>query len=540
MKLLQPEIFKKELEVEKGSPHQAILNVAYSHWQEKGNEDWDYGDMVENTFEKYGDVAAFAVMLGKYNQQVTNGGHMQYYDNGYASGSHKDLQPIDLHTDMMDSIKESGLSKNTLGSEVYSIMEEFADAIREPEEDEFKKECDDCQGSGKVTGLCPTCKGAGTVDAEEEGQEALDCPDCDGSGEGEEEICDKCGGEGYCEKETRGNLSEETYGAWEKLDTRYYAIDDRWMDLLGTYFGEWIEKGKDPLKENKKVEVKKESHSEEVESSDYALGKKEFLSYLKGKTRYEDLVDVLKMAVEEGASRSYFDGARVSLGQFGWHLSGSPERGFILKKDLYTGRGFGESKEVEVKNEATTKLGSATIENLEDTDYRVGSSTALGYVLIDKETGAQELWAVHSQPISGYNIKYGKRYLEFVRDYKADGWSKREADIKKEAISCPDCDGEGKVEYIGKSNYGPSECETCNGSGRLEEPGEDDIQTEDWMTYYQYGKVWLQISQDQYDEMSSEELYQMIKNKMEKENFFPDLFFISDHGNANLVDLNKP
>jgi len=41
--------------------------------------------MLENCEKKFGTFARFLVQLGKFNQQVCNGGLYQYWDNGYAS-----------------------------------------------------------------------------------------------------------------------------------------------------------------------------------------------------------------------------------------------------------------------------------------------------------------------------------------------------------------------------------------------------------------------------------------------------------------------
>lgn len=64
--------------------HQALLNIAYDEWQKQ--KSWSMEDMLKYA-GSFGEIIEFAVLLGKYNQQVTNGGHSQYFDNGY-SGSH--------------------------------------------------------------------------------------------------------------------------------------------------------------------------------------------------------------------------------------------------------------------------------------------------------------------------------------------------------------------------------------------------------------------------------------------------------------------
>ncbi len=62
-----------------------ILDVGYSKWQEQTR--WDYRAMLEHTEKNYGVAAKLFILLGKYNQQVNNGGHSQYYANGYGDGA---------------------------------------------------------------------------------------------------------------------------------------------------------------------------------------------------------------------------------------------------------------------------------------------------------------------------------------------------------------------------------------------------------------------------------------------------------------------
>jgi hypothetical protein len=75
----------------------------------------------------YGPMASLAVLFGKYNQQVCNGGHAQYFDNGYASAesdgyftSHKDIK---LHEKMIKLFKKYCDIK--LKCDVLNILEQF-------------------------------------------------------------------------------------------------------------------------------------------------------------------------------------------------------------------------------------------------------------------------------------------------------------------------------------------------------------------------------------------------------------------------------
>jgi len=104
-----------------GDVWQSVLNLAYDNYNailDRANlsEDYfDYGKMVDYFRSKYGAFAAACLLLGKYNQQVTNGGHCQYIDNGY------DVR----HKLMLRTISETGLNKLPKIDTVYGIARAF-------------------------------------------------------------------------------------------------------------------------------------------------------------------------------------------------------------------------------------------------------------------------------------------------------------------------------------------------------------------------------------------------------------------------------
>ncbi len=111
-----------------GDLHQAILNIGYTWWQEKKNEDIHYPDMIQYMRLTYGELAAFAILCGKYNQQVENGGHLQYFDNGYAGSERRGLRSPDndpLHQFMIRLAKSFGLEEDEIGKKVIDIWKEF-------------------------------------------------------------------------------------------------------------------------------------------------------------------------------------------------------------------------------------------------------------------------------------------------------------------------------------------------------------------------------------------------------------------------------
>ena len=126
--------------------HQAILDVAYADWQQ--NKGWTYGDTVNNAAEKFGTAAKLFILIGKYNEQTCNGGHLQYMDNGYADGEggcfrKHDLE-MPLHKEMIQLFREFKLTLLPHGKEVLGILESFRVEVSEGNE-----ACSECGGTGK-------------------------------------------------------------------------------------------------------------------------------------------------------------------------------------------------------------------------------------------------------------------------------------------------------------------------------------------------------------------------------------------------------
>ena len=165
--------------------HQALLNIAYDEWQKHDN--WDMEDMLDYA-RSFGDIVKLAVLLGKYNQQVQNGGHSQYFDNGY-SGSHNykghtgDYYNYDipLTLNMLNLMMKHGLNTTENGKAVVKIIEEFIDI---------------------TSGWC-------REDDEEDEDNSM--PD------------------------------------YSNLDTKYYKVCGGWMKDLEQYFKLWMEHNEDPI-----------------------------------------------------------------------------------------------------------------------------------------------------------------------------------------------------------------------------------------------------------------------------------------------------
>ena len=235
------EILIKDEDFAKGEVHQAINNIMYDKWEK--NNDWGYDNVVEWFSNKFGTLPEFCIYLGSYNGQVCDGGHHQYFDNGYASseskgmwGSSKDTKK---HDEFIHLFKELDLDKIEFGKEAYNIANRF-----ELELDDEYETCSECGGSGDAN--CEDCNGYGTKE----------CGSCGGSGEDsedEDEYCSECGGDGEILCDTcsgdGSNRCEECDGSgeyvsehdvpntylWEKLDSEWYKVNDSFMDSFDNY-----------------------------------------------------------------------------------------------------------------------------------------------------------------------------------------------------------------------------------------------------------------------------------------------------------------
>ncbi len=194
-----------------GDFHQALLNICYSEWQ-KSSSDMNYRDMVAFGEKTYGEMVAFAVLIGKYNQQVCNGGHYQYYDNGYASGEGGCLTDHDGDTSMHDLLLSYFLRAETLKNfewynELKDILEKFLNFSIDREE-----YCEE---------TCNECYGDGEVESESDEDEMVQCSSCFGSGK--EDIYNE-------------DYNKVVGHDWETLDTRYFEINKEIEKDLNNYF----------------------------------------------------------------------------------------------------------------------------------------------------------------------------------------------------------------------------------------------------------------------------------------------------------------
>jgi hypothetical protein len=97
-----------------------------------------------------------------------------------------------------------------------------------------------------------------------------------------------------------------------------------------------------------------------------------------------------------------------------------------------------------------------------------------------------------------------------------------------------------------------AETEAEHECSRDDEPAEGDITTADHETFYQYGKVVLETARSNrnastwfgYDNgkqfvIKADDYRAALRLYMDRVQFWPNVFSISDHGNAHLIDLGE-
>ena len=123
---LQEELVRRnDKSFQEGDVLQAILNIGYDKW--KTSDDLAYDDMTTWMRIEFGALAEFCILAGKYNQQVNNGGHEQYFDNGYASCG-EDRSPYedcDLHLRLIRHAEKLEVDGDEVGKKVFQIWKRF-------------------------------------------------------------------------------------------------------------------------------------------------------------------------------------------------------------------------------------------------------------------------------------------------------------------------------------------------------------------------------------------------------------------------------
>lgn len=209
---------------------QEVLNIGYNEWQRPENEQtWGFADMVSWVRENFGDDAALITMLGKFNQQVCNGGIIQWLDNGYASDDSKrnrrrrsygasPSMDLSLLEWMIEDLDESSLRNLPHGKDIYDILTSIQNEISDA-----SGECYSCHNHRYVK--CEDCDGSG----EDESGEG-ECEECHGEGE---VPCQDCNEDGQLEMDAEEGSLNNIY--FDRLESKYYKINETWEKEVTDY-----------------------------------------------------------------------------------------------------------------------------------------------------------------------------------------------------------------------------------------------------------------------------------------------------------------
>ena len=185
--------------------HQTILNAGYGWWQ-NAPEKFGYSDMIIFVDKQYGRIFGTLILIGKLNQQVNNGGFLQYYNNYYSRENENDYGQ-NLHVRIIKDL-----------SKIIGKLNELKALNTIPEIEKIDE--------NDIALLNTTLVIF---------QDYLKVPiDLEPTYEDEVEYGDEKEGYWYeteeVENENFGDLAD--LEALEKLNLRYYEIDERFMEIM--------------------------------------------------------------------------------------------------------------------------------------------------------------------------------------------------------------------------------------------------------------------------------------------------------------------
>jgi len=125
--------------------YETLIDSYYDEWSE---HDWNYADMIRCARDR-NPLHALAILVATYNEQVCNGGHQQYFDNGYADGNNgvfRDHPTIDMHDLMISLFTQLNLASDKRFAAAVTIMNMFK------EDWDNNEDCYKRDGTGYIDG----------------------------------------------------------------------------------------------------------------------------------------------------------------------------------------------------------------------------------------------------------------------------------------------------------------------------------------------------------------------------------------------------
>ncbi len=199
--------------------HQKLMNQAYEKWfTDKDGR----SEPMKVWFKKLTDLEKDAVALGKFNQQVCNGGFSQWVGNGYMKVQFVQLQQAIIR-----------LPECEVVIAVNEILNKFEEIAQNNE-----------WGEGSYTENnpeeCCECNGTGYIESKED----------------EEVSCEYCNdGEVDCDEDIfyEDQLCEDLHS--HDLDSKYYKLDQEFLKVCEEYFKKCLTTKFEPDYESKETKI---------------------------------------------------------------------------------------------------------------------------------------------------------------------------------------------------------------------------------------------------------------------------------------------
>lgn len=226
---MMDKVFKESvLKIKENNPNMDYIDCMIEKFEEYLSENQKSSDFL-NILENIDERCLLVRLFGNYHYQVNNGGHYQYFDNGYASTENidkgcfsKKVIDCDIHKEMI-ALVEKYFPTNTYTTYFINILSTFLTTIQEVD-------CEMCGGNGFIEEEvdCEMCGGNGFV------EEDCECLDCHGEGTIKDESeCWMCHGEGSIKDDYEVVDSDF-------IDKQYYEIEDKILQIFNQVIYEWL------------------------------------------------------------------------------------------------------------------------------------------------------------------------------------------------------------------------------------------------------------------------------------------------------------